>query len=98
MSKDNYLNSKYFGLTTYEFEIFRKKHPKICNYTINEFEELLKKKGIKKLRIDKNNYRPRNCNRFGVKLLPYFELPNINQKVYPYNSNIGLDPIKIPKI
>ena len=54
--------------------------------------------GRKKLRIDKNNYGPRNCNRFGVKLLPYFELPNINQKVYPYNSNIGLDPIKIPKI
>ena len=46
MSKDNYLNSKYFGLTTYEFEIFKKKHPEICCYTINEFEEFLKKNSI----------------------------------------------------
>ena len=98
MSKDRYLNSKYFGLTTYEFEIFKKRHPEICNYTIYQFEEFLKKKGINKLNINKDNYSPLNCNRFGVKLLPNFEKPKIHKKVYPNNPAISLDPIKIPKI
>lgn len=98
MSKNIYLNPKYFGFTYYEFDIFKKRHPEICNYTIYQFEEFQKKKGINKLNINRDNYRPQNCNRFGVRLLTYFEEPKIHEKVYPNNWPIGLEPIKIPKI
>ena len=65
---------KYFGFTYYEFDIFKKiEHPEICNYTIYQFEEFLKKKGINKFNINKDNYRPLNCNRFRIKLLNILE-------------------------
>ena len=98
MSGDRYLNSKYFGLTTYEFEIFKKKHKEICNYTINEFEEFLEKNNITKFIKDRNDYSPQNCNRFGIKLLTQFEDPKIYHNVYPLNYPIPLAPIKIPKL